>query len=318
MEQMMCGARIDTDRNKKHALDFVLWKEAKPFEPSWKSPWGEGRPGWHIECSVMSTDLLGPQFDIHGGGLDLIFPHHENEIAQAEAVTGKTFAKYWIHNGLLFVNGEKMSKSLGNFITISDFLSDYNNPDLLKLAFLHSHYRSAMNYSDEKLEEARRARERIMIFMNKTDRLCKENSVNAKLTPEIINRGQDVADSLSEKFKMAMDDDFNTPVALSVLFEAVKTGNDYLLDGNMSFPEKVFLVNAVKNFILKVANVLGLSLRNAEVEEDFRAEVKRMLGLREKAREQKNFSEADRLRDALAGKGVVIEDTPEGPVWRKK
>ena len=319
IEQMMCGVRIGDDKNKKHDLDFVLWKEAKPFEPFWNSPWGEGRPGWHIECSVMSTDILGHQFDIHGGGLDLIFPHHENEIAQAEAATDKPFAKYWIHNGLLFVNGEKMSKSLGNFITISDFLDKYDDPDLLKLAFLYSHYRSAMNYSYDKLEEARRSKERIMIFMDKVERLYKEKTDKSILKdPEVISCIQEVTDTLSEKFIEAMDDDFNTPVVLSVIFEAVKIGNDYLLDKKRDLAEKIYFVNAIKNFILRTAHILGLSLRKIDIEVNFKLEIDRLVSLREKVRKEKNFTESDRLRKALIEKGVIVEDTPEGPIWRKK
>ncbi len=318
MEQMLCAVRIDSDRGKKHDLDFVLWKEVKPFEPSWESPWGRGRPGWHIECSVMSTDLLGQQFDIHGGGLDLIFPHHENEIAQAEAATEKTFARYWIHNGLLFVNGEKMSKSLGNFITISDFFNTYDDPDLLKLAFLHSHYRSAMNYNDDKLKESRRSKERIMIFIDKTDRLYKENSNEKEPPLAIIKRAQELSDNFNQKFNKAMDDDFNTPVVLSVIFEAVKTGNDLMLESGIDKAGRVLLANTIKNFILKISGIIGLSLRNSDMEDSFKMEIDKMVELRQRAREEKSFAEADRLRKAISDKGVIVEDTPEGPIWRRK
>ncbi|MBU0682767.1 MAG: cysteine--tRNA ligase, partial [Candidatus Omnitrophica bacterium] len=170
-EQMMSAVRIDLDKRKKYPLDFALWKSVKKDEPFWESPWGKGRPGWHIECSVMSTSIFGAHFDIHGGGLDLIFPHHENEIAQAEAATGKDFANYWIHNGLLTVENEKMAKSLGNYITITDFLKKYKDPDFLKIAFLNSHYRSPMDYSDERMEESRRVKERIVVFFDKVNKL---------------------------------------------------------------------------------------------------------------------------------------------------
>jgi len=317
MDQMMHGVRKGEDRQKRHPLDFVLWKEVKPGEPSWASPWGEGRPGWHIECSVMSTDILGNQFDVHGGGLDLVFPHHENEIAQAEAVTEKPFANYWIHNGLLFVNGEKMSKSLGNYITISDYLEKYDDPDLLKISFLYSHYRSAMDYTGEKIEEARRAKERIMIFLDKADRALKDSGFSGEY-PAGITEIQDVVDGLTEKFREAMDDDFNTPMAISVIFEAVKTGNDRLSSDIALSPDTVYFLGAIRNFILRIASVLGLSFRAAEIKSDLKTEVDRMIALREKARKEKNFKEADRIRKELSDKGVVLEDSPEGTIWRIK
>ena len=218
-EQMMHGVRIGPDEKKEHPLDFALWKEAKEGEPSWESPWGAGRPGWHIECSVMSTNILGKAFDIHGGGLDLIFPHHENEIAQAEAATGKTFANYWMHNGLLSVNGEKMAKSLKNYITISDFLNKHKDPDLLKIFFLSSHYRSPVDYSDEKIDEAKRSKERIMIFLDKVSRLAQEvpASPEESVALEAMDKAQRIANDLQEKFESAMNDDFNTSTALSVI-----------------------------------------------------------------------------------------------------
>lgn len=310
-DQMLHGTRKDIDANKKSPLDFALWKEAKPDEPSWPSPWGEGRPGWHIECSVMSTDLLGASFDIHGGGLDLIFPHHENEIAQAEAATGRPFANYWIHNGLLSVNGEKMSKSLGNYITITDFLEKYKDPDLLKISFLWSHYHSPMDYSDEKIEEARRSKERILIFFDKVDRLCAASS------GEELEDGEVRIDELDNKFKEVMNDDFNTPQALSVIFEAVKTGNDILADEAKSDEEKAKTLSLIKDKILKFGDVLSLSLRPVEVADEIKEDIDELVQKRQDARKNKDFAEADRIRDELASKGIVVEDTPKGPVWRK-
>jgi len=319
-EEMMYAVRIDPDRNKRHPLDFALWKEAKEFEPSWKSPWGEGRPGWHIECSVMSTNLLGSNFDIHGGGLDLVFPHHENEIAQAEAATGKPFANYWLHNGLLTVNGEKMAKSLGNYITISDFLAEYRDPDILKIMFLNSHYRSPVNYSAEKIEEARRAKERIMIFLEKAEKIVKEHALTeqgAAATVDAMDKAQWAVNSLQEKFEEAMDDDFNTPVALSVIFEAVRTGNDTLADGAIPPEEKAHITGSIRNYVLRFADILGLSLNPVEIAEEETAKIRGMVAKREEARKKRDYAAADRIRKELAALNVVVEDTPEGPVWRK-
>ncbi|MFH1552802.1 MAG: cysteine--tRNA ligase [Candidatus Omnitrophota bacterium] len=320
-DEMLQGVRIDLDEKKRYPLDFALWKEAKPYEPFWESPWGDGRPGWHIECSVMSTRILGEQFDIHGGGLDLIFPHHENEIAQAEAGTSKPFANYWIHNGLLTVNGEKMSKSLGNYITISDFLEKHRDPDLLKISFLNSHYRSPMDYSDEKIAEAGRSKERIMIFFDKVNRLTqeysKEEGAPDDADVEAMEKAQWVVNSLQEKFDEVMGDDFNTSSALSVIFEAVKKGNDCLSDAGISMAEKAHMTEAIKNYILRFADILGLSLRPVKLETEEASEIERLVALREDARKKKDYSRSDELRRELITKGVVVEDTPEGPVWRK-
>jgi cysteinyl-tRNA synthetase len=320
-EEMLQGARVEHGDEKESPLDFALWKEAKEYEPFWKSPWGEGRPGWHIECSVMSTDLLGPQFDIHGGGLDLIFPHHENEIAQAEACTGKPFANYWIHNGLLTVNGEKMSKSLGNYVKISDFLDKYKDPDLLKIVFLTSHYRSPMDYSDEKMESARNSKERIMIFFDKVDRVVRQyNETGENEEPkdmESVGKAQWTVNGLQEKFAEAMNDDFNTSQAMSVIFEGVKMGNDCLADDNISLGEKAHMTKAVKNYILRFADILGVSLHPIKLDAKEAGEIDRLVALREEARRNKDFAGADKVRDELAGMGVVVEDTPKGPVWRK-
>ena len=320
-EEMLQGARVEHGEEKQCALDFALWKEAKQHEPFWQSPWGEGRPGWHIECSVMSTDILGPQFDIHGGGLDLIFPHHENEIAQAEACTGRPFANYWIHNGLLTVNGEKMSKSLGNYVTISDFLDKYRDPDLLKIVFLTSHYRSPMDYSDEKMESAANSKERIMIFFDKADRVARQyNESGDKDEPadlEAVGKAQWMVNGLQEKFTEAMNDDFNTSQAMSVIFEGVKMGNDCLTDEEMSLAGKAHTAKAVKNYILRFADILGLSLRPVKIDERESGEIDRLVALREEARKNKDYAGADKIREELAGMGVVVEDTPKGPVWRK-
>lgn len=319
-EQMMHAVRIGPDEKKRAPLDFALWKEAKEFEPSWKSPWGDGRPGWHIECSVMSTNLFGANFDVHGGGLDLVFPHHENEIAQAEAATGKPFANYWLHNGLLTVNGEKMAKSLGNFITISDFLAKHKDPDVLKIAFLYSHYRSPMNYSEDKMEEARRSKERIMIFLDKAEKASREHArteVGAPATVDAIEKAQWAVNGLQEKFEEAMDDDFNTPVALSVIFEAVHMGNDVLADVKIPAEEKAHLAGSIRNYVLRFADILGLSLNPVEIDQNEASKIQDLVANREEARKKKDWAAADRIRKELAAMNVVVEDTPKGPVWRK-
>lgn len=317
-DELLQGTRKEASDKKRHPLDFALWKEAKPMEPSWDSPWGKGRPGWHIECSVMSTNLLGDEFDIHGGGLDLIFPHHENEVAQSEAATGKPFARYWMHNGLLTVSGEKMAKSLGNFITIADFLEKYKDSDLLKLAFLNSHYRSPMDYSDEKMAEVKRSKERIMIFFDKVDKLLKEHAGKYELDAEVLSRAQSEVNSFQERFEEAMNDDFNTPSAVSVIFEAVKRGNDCLTSETLSLGEKAHTSGAIKNYILRFADILGLSLRPVQMDEGKLDEIKRLVLEREKARKKKDYASSDRIRKELMDMGVTVEDTPEGPVWRKK
>jgi len=233
-DQMEEGARVGLDKNKKDPLDFTLWKKSKEVEPSWPSPWGEGRPGWHIECSVMSTKFLGKDFLIHGGGLDLIFPHHENEIAQTVSA-GKRSAKYWIHNGLLTTRGQKMSKSLGNFISIRDFIAKYKDTDLLKLLFLSTHYRHPVDYTEKKIKEAARMKERIIIFFDKIEKskipACPAGRQNpkSKINPKSLSvRQAGKIQKLERQFKTAMDDDFNTPKALSSIFELVRLGNTYI------------------------------------------------------------------------------------------
>lgn len=321
-DDLIHGVRVDVDEKKRHPLDFALWKSSKPGEPSWKSPWGEGRPGWHIECSAMSAGILGDSFDIHGGGLDLIFPHHENEIAQSEAASGKPPARYWMHNGLLTVNGEKMSKSSGNYITISDLLEKYPDPDIIKLAFSSSHYRNPIDHTDEKMKEAAKAKERILIFFEKIERIpVKDAGSSNDVTAVHDTRAgirYDTVNGLTESFIEAMDDDFNTSAAISVIFKAVRTGNDILSDEVMPGERKTFLLNALSGFIRSAAGILGLSLASFRVGEDERSGIDEMVRSREKARSEKDYKKADEIRRELLDKGVTIEDTPEGPVWRKK
>lgn len=312
-DELIHGVRIGVDEKKEHPLDFALWKAAKPGEPFWESPWGKGRPGWHIECSVMSTKILGDMFDIHGGGVDLVFPHHENEIAQSEAATGKSFAACWMHNGLLTVRGEKMSKSLGNYITISDLLEKYPDPDMLKICFASSHYRSPMDYSDEKMSEAARSKERMLIFLERSaSAVCVETAgVNLMDTP------QGIAGELSREFEDAMDDDLNTAMAVSVMFKTVKAGNDILATNSRDTGTCRELAD-LRALLLKCAGILSLSLVKPDVSGDVTDEIERLVRERDSARERKDFKKADEIRKKISDLGFAVEDTSGGSVWRKK
>lgn len=306
--ELLSGVRKKTAETKKGRLDFALWKKAKPGEPSWPSPWGEGRPGWHIECSVMSTSILGACFDIHGGGLDLLFPHHENELAQARALTGGTFAKWWVHNGLLTVNGEKMSKSLGNYITISDFLDQYKDSDILKITFLSTHYRKAIDCTPERFHEAGQIKERVTIYMEKVRR-----SYGDRDLPE----DHDLTGALEKEIEKAMDDDFNTPVVIKTLLEAVKLGNEVIEDDDLLEKEKIYRSGVYASFIMKWGGLFSLSFSGGELPEEKKRIVERLIEEREQARRDKDYPKSDRIREELAKKGVTVEDTPEGTVWRK-
>ena len=306
LDKMEVGARISPGENKKDPLDFALWKAAKEDEPSWPSPWGKGRPGWHIECSVMSSDILGDEFDIHAGGIDLIFPHHENEIAQSEGA-GKKFANYWIHNGLLTINAEKMAKSSGNFVTIKDFISKHKNPDYLKLIFLTAHYRSPLDYSNEKIEEVKRAYERVDILMRKLNEISWPDKKPSGGAGDIGH--------FRDKFIEYMDDDFNTPRALSVLFDMVSMCNK-LLDSDDEW--KDFKLNYAMEVIKEMADVFGLDFLRGISPETTDVEIAAAIAQRELLREAKRYKEADEVRKALEEKGIILEDTAEGTTWRRK
>ena len=306
IDELEAGARVEIDERKRSPLDFALWKSSKPGEPTWESPWGPGRPGWHIECSAMSTKYLGQPFDIHGGGRDLIFPHHENEIAQSEGATGQPLARYWIHNGFLNINQEKMSKSLGNFFTIREVLENFDAA-ALRHYFLSSHYRSPMDFSKDGLEEAGKAIDRIYETVDRVDRAVK--SVAA-------------ADgALMESFRQEMDDDFNTPRALALVFDEVRALNRLLDDKQLKGLEPRAAA------LRSMCDTLGLLhegyferkktrwLGKATISRDG---IENLIGERERARKAKNWGEADRIRNELAASGVIIEDTPEGTVWKVK
>ncbi len=321
LDQMEEGARVSLDKNKKDPLDFAVWKKSKEDEPSWPSPWGEGRPGWHIECSVMSTKFLGKDFLIHGGGLDLIFPHHENEIAQT-VCAGKRSAKYWIHNGLLTTAGQKMSKSLGNFITIGDFITRYKDTDLLKLLFLSSHYRHPVDYTEEKIKEAARMKERITLFLDNTKKSeirlvpsAVEGNPKSETSPKSdLSRAKSrEIRKIKEEFTAAMDDDFNTPKALSSIFELVRSGNTYLAQNDLKS------ARAVRRLIKELCKVLGLDLEKiVAIEPEIKGRIEKLIKERDSARQNKDFKKADKIRSELLEEGVVLEDTKESTIWRRK
>ncbi|MFH0827394.1 MAG: DALR domain-containing protein, partial [Candidatus Omnitrophota bacterium] len=283
-------------------LDFALWKKSKPDEPSWMSPWGMGRPGWHIECSVMAQKFLKTDtLDIHAGGRDLIFPHHENEIAQAEALTGKPFAKYWIHHGLLTINGQKMSKSLGNFVTIKDFMEEYKDADLLKLFFLSAHYAHPIDYTEDKIEEAKKALERILILLDKSTEARKYKSAGKRFQEVEENRNRFIA---------AMDDDFNTPQALSALFELVSAANKNI--------ENLEFISSARDLLFELKDILGLKLQR-RASADLSADEAAMIEKRNTARKNGDFKEADKIRKELEATGIILEDTKDGKTtWRRR
>ena len=314
LEDMMAGARVDVNDKKENPLDFALWKAAKQGEPSWKSPWGQGRPGWHIECSVMSEAILGSHIDIHGGGQDLIFPHHENEIAQSEAISCSTFANYWIHNGFVNINKEKMSKSLNNFFTIRDILK-ICHPEALRLLFLMTHYRQPLEYSEDKLKEASSALQRIYIFLDEVAHL--HGSKKGK------NMSQEICDMKGhfiKEFEEAMNDDFNTPKAVAAIFEIVRMGNTII--AGKPDNESAEHLKEVSSYIFNiVSKVLGII--NHSADEWYKSnlkiplsEVEALIAKRAEARKNKDFALADSVRAELTEKGVEIIDTPEGTRFR--
>jgi len=292
------GARVDVDERKRNPVDFALWKTAKPGEPAWDSPWGKGRPGWHIECSAMSLDLLGEGFDIHGGGDDLIFPHHENERAQAQGA-GHRFARYWIHNGMVMVGTEKMAKSLGNFTTLKDAL-DAHGPRAMRMAVLQTHYRSPVEIGDRELDAAGEAVARL-------DALARRARVAG------VRADAPFDDAAVAEFRTAMDDDFGTPEAMAVVFRLARETNLAIDDGDL---ERAASGVAT---VRELAGALGLELddgtRGETDAED--AEIDELVARRDRAREQRDFAEADRIRTELADRGVTLEDTPTRTVWHR-
>jgi cysteinyl-tRNA synthetase len=295
LDELRAGERVEVDPNKRDPMDFVLWKAAKPGEPAWDSPWGPGRPGWHIECSAMSAELLGHHFDIHGGGQDLQFPHHENEIAQSEGAHDCRFVNYWMHNGFVRVDNEKMSKSLGNFFTIREVLQKYD-PEVVRFFILRAHYRSPLNYSDAHLDDARGALTRLYTALK-----------NVPLTVGPIDWNQ--ADAA--RFRQAMNDDFNTPEALAVLFDlasAANRGDAVAAHSLRALAATLGLLQRDATAFLKAGAAAG-----GMAEEEIEA----LIAARQAARKSKNFAESDRIRDQLIEAGIVLEDGPGGTTWRR-
>jgi len=316
LDELQAGARVEVDERKRDPLDFALWKASKEGEPAWPSPWGPGRPGWHIECSAMSMQYLGESFDIHAGGEDLVFPHHENEIAQSEAATGRPFVRYWIHNGFVNLGAEKMSKSLGNVLTLKELLR-HHEPEALRLYLLGTHYRNPLDFSNERVAEAARGLERFRNLFEEADRLA------AKGTPA-PGRDQGLLEEVAEarrRFEEVMDDDFNTAQAVAVLFD--------LAHRLQSFKSKVTQREAAAGaFLLGVGElmslgrVLGLfeepSRPSQAVDPELRGKIEALVNARAEARQRRDWAGADRLRDELARLGVTVEDGPEGTTWKWK
>jgi len=297
LEDLRAGNRVEVDKFKKNSFDFVLWKSAKLGEPSWDSPWGKGRPGWHIECSAMSNKFLGKNFDIHGGGQDLQFPHHENEIAQSEASNDCQMANYWLHNGFVRVDDEKMSKSLGNFFTIREILKHYD-PEVVRFFVLKAQYRSPLNYSDHHLKDAKQGLTRLYLAIRESN--------------SIIDQKIDWKNSFACQFKDALDDDFNTPEAISVLFSLANAVNK-----NRQNEEQTLLI--------QLANILGILEMEPEVflrgnieADDKNVDIDQLINDRLEAKKNKDYQKADEIRIFLEGRDILLEDTPNGTIWRKK
>jgi cysteinyl-tRNA synthetase len=333
LDEMIAGARVAVEEKKRNPMDFALWKASKTGEPAWPSPWGEGRPGWHIECSAMSSKFLGRSFDIHGGGKDLIFPHHENEIAQSEAAHGTNFVRYWVHNGFVNIDQEKMSKSLGNFFTIRQVLEQYQ-PEVLRLFLLSSHYRSPVDFSAESMAEAERGLERLYHTVSQVDERAGAAVGHGPLPagdePGFRNLRVKI-ENLPTRFRDEMDDDFNTAAALGHLFDLSRALNRFLdsLARKPTREEEELLAQGVCR-LRESAAVLGLlqqapeaffkernrlALAALEISEE---EVERLIAERAEARKEKNWTRADEIRDTLAAMSIIMEDTAEGTRWRVK
>jgi cysteinyl-tRNA synthetase len=333
LDELLAGARVEVDERKRDPRDFALWKSAKPDEPSWASPWGRGRPGWHIECSAMSMEYLGESFDIHGGGEDLIFPHHECEVAQSEADTGQRFVSVWIHNGFVNLGAEKMSKSLGNTLTIKELVKRHD-PDALRLWLLGAHYRSPVEFEEERVKESAHALDRLRALIEEARRLSPGRPVGAfeRMADEtsgrlhgrlitLLDEGLDlkpVVGTYMQHFSEAMDDDFNTPKALAALFGMSRELQRYRSAVEQSQRPAAPFVSGVR-IMMTLAGTLGLLQRGApapEILPDFRARVEGLVAEREAARRRRDWKRADEIRTELHGMGVVVHDTPAGPRWK--
>ena len=305
LDELEAGNRVNVDERKNDPMDFALWKAQKPNEPAWDSPWGKGRPGWHVECSAMAGRYLGDTIDIHAGGQDLIFPHHENEIAQSEAATGKPFAKYWLHNGFINVNNEKMSKSKGNFFTLRDIVNSFDY-EIVRFFMLSAHYRSPVNFSDDLLEQSKQGLERLYECLRNLEFLDADDSME-----ENINDFEGLK-VYKNRFIEVLEDDFNTADAISVLFELVREIN---IKVNSDMDNKEQFIRASKVLLKELSGVLGLLNRRDEAIDDT---IEQLIEERQKARKEKNFARADQIRDSLKEMGIELQDTPQGVKWVRK
>ena len=320
LDDVLHGARIDVDERKHHPADFNLWKKSEPGEIGWESPWGMGRPGWHIECSVMSSKYLGDTFDIHVGGNDLIFPHHENEIAQSEALTGKPLARFWVHNGMLQTTGEKMSKSVGNIKNIRELLEGYE-ADVIRFYLLWAHYRGPMELKDDSLDEARSALQRIRNCVELMGRLgATEAAVTIEQLDDSGKELNDGVDNAFRGFEEAMDDDFNTSGAIAAIFDLVASANRFAADHEEFSDQSKAVLERVRSALTELCQVLGIDAAGEPISEADKSLVddlmKLIIEVRKNARAGKNWATADMIRDGLAGIGIKLEDTREGTIWK--
>ncbi len=318
LEEMLAGARVEVDDRKRNPLDFALWKATKEGEPSWDTPFGKGRPGWHLECSVMSTKYLGNPFDIHGGGKDLVFPHHENEKAQTEAATGNKFVNYWIHNGFVNIQKEKMSKSLGNFLTIKDFIKEYH-PETLRLFFLSTHYKSPIDYNEKSIEDSNNVLYRLYHTIGR--------ALEIERSTEIMPREFAETKAIEQKFYEAMDDDFNTALALSCIFELSKILNK-LIDGKDESALPFILYT--KNIFFSLADILGFLKSDFDTFDSLEkirhltrigldvSSLENLIKERVDARKNRDYKRADDIRETLSAQGILLQDSPKGTEWRIK
>jgi len=314
LEDMMAGARVEVDERKQNPMDFALWKAAKPGEPFWESPWGNGRPGWHIECSVMSLKYLGKTFDFHGGGSDLIFPHHENEIAQSQACCGdmNSFARYWVHNGFITINSEKMSKSLGNFFTVAEILEKYPG-EVLRFFILKTHYRSPLDFSDKLLDEAQAGLARLKNSAELADELLTREG-EADTAAELLQKAQ----ALQEEFYAAMADDFNTALAISYIFALAKEMNVYhndVVNGGTAFAKADFA--KVVDIYRDMTGIIGILEAKEAEDAEGDAAIEALIEERLAARKAKNWARADEIREQLKEQGIILEDSASGTRWKR-